>query len=378
MQNVTGLGIVVSGGPAPGINSVIHAVVIEARKLGIRTFGFNSGFQAVCLKDLSAVRSIEIEQISRIHSSGGSIIGTSRFSPFAKLEYIQNLQDALQAHRINALVVIGGDGSAFLSYKLSKEFDKVQVIHIPKTIDNDLELPNHYPSFGFETARDAGTKIINTLMVDAATCGRWYIITTMGRKAGFLAIGLGLASGATLTMIPEEFEGRRTTITEISQLILKSVQYRLTQGKSHGVVILAEGLLDCIAPDTCPLIAASSRDELGRLRYADLELSDLVVAELRRLSSFNDQRAKFTSKNIGYELRCQEPISFDIEYTRMLGFGAVKFLQAGLTGVMVIIDHDKVSYLKLDEMLGQDGVIRSRKVDLASDWYQVANSFMLK
>lgn len=372
------LGIIVSGGPAPGINCVISSAVIEAFNNGYETIGFRDGFRGVCNKEEGWLVPLRVEDVSSIYNTGGSILGTTRFNPFADEESKANFIQALGDHGIDKLIVIGGEGTAFLSYRISKEIAGIQVVHVPKTIDNDLILPNKYPSFGFETARYAGTKILDTLMVDAKTTRRWFLVTSMGRQAGFLALGLGLASGATLTLIPEEFTGKPATPQQVAEILFASMVRRAEMGKSYGVAIVAEGILDCFDPESSPILRNCPRDELGRIRYSQIELGDVILPPLREMAQKAGMDIKIIPKNIGFELRCHSPVSFDIEYTKFLGYGAIKLLMDGKSGVMITRDFDKLGFEKLENMVGEDGAIKSRTVDLESDLYSVSRSFMIR
>lgn len=372
------IGIIVSGGPAPGINSVISSAVITARKLGSEVVGFLGGFQGAVEHSDRSVVPLPLSDVTRVYKTGGSIIGTSRFNPFKSKESTERFKQTLKDHGIDQLVVIGGEGSAYISYLISKEIPYVQIVHVPKTIDNDLLLPHEMPSFGFETARSAGTHIVDTLMIDAKTCERWFLVSTMGRNAGFLALGLGIASRATTTLIPEEFLGKSPTLTSIADILLGSIKARLADGKPYGVALIAEGVLDTIDSSSTPLLATCPRDELGRIKHSEIEVGEIILSELRALCKKEKLSVAFNTKNIGYELRCHDPVSYDIEYTTILGFGAIELLRKGQSGVMVIREFDSIGSVPLSDMALPSGGIRSRKVDLDSDLYRVARSFMIR
>lgn len=370
------IGIVISGGPAPGINSAISACTIEALNRGYKVFGIADGFEGIATQGPKALLPLTIESVSRIRPLGGSILGTARFNPLLDERRASTFLQALQTLQIQRLIVIGGEGSAFVSHQLSQRHPSLRIVHVPKTIDNDLLLPHGHPCFGFETARQVGTNTLTTLMEDARTSRRWFLVTSMGRRAGFLALGLGSASAATLTLIPEEFKNGSTRPEEVVSILAASMRKRLAIGKSYGVAILAEGVLDTLDPTSHPLLASCPRDELGRLRYNELELGDILRPLLR--TELGSLPITITAKNIGYELRCHAPSSFDIEYTSFLGFAAVEAHSRGLAGVMVARDIDRIAFVPLAEMVGADGKIRSRTVDLNSDAYRVARSFMIR
>lgn len=371
-------GIVVSGGPAPGINSVISASVIEATNRGFGVKGLINGFSDLTNGVPNAVINLTTDMVSTIYSKGGSILGTSRFNPLKDERLVASLMAGLEAHDIDKLIVIGGEGSAYLSLKLSQLNRSLSIVHVPKTIDNDLVLPSNHPSFGFETAMDAGTKIVEILREDAKTCRRWFLATTMGRKAGFLALGMGLAAGATSALIPEEFSGVAPSPDDIASIICSSIRKRISMGKNYGVIILAEGIIDCIDASKSSALQGCTRDDMGRIRYSQIELGDVIIPPLKQMLKSYDIDVHMITKNIGYELRCCDPISFDVEYTKFLGYGAVQHILGGQSGIMVTRDFDKLGFISLESMAGSNGVIKSRGVDLSSDLYRVARSFMIR
>ena len=203
------VGILCGGGPAPGINSVIGAATIRSVLGGADVLGIHDGFRRLMQGDVGCATPLTIEDVSRIHFTGGSQVGTSRANPTRDPRHMQAVTDTLQRLGVDALITIGGDDTAFSAMRLADHAGgRLQVVHVPKTIDNDLDLPYGIPTFGFQTARHVGTELVKNLMTDAKTTGRWYLIVAMGRKAGHLALGIGKAAGATLTVIPEEFSTR--------------------------------------------------------------------------------------------------------------------------------------------------------------------------
>ena len=200
------LAILVGGGPAPGINGVIAAATIRARLAGLNVIGIRDGFEHLIGGDISHVTPLTIEVVSRIHLRGGSQIGTSRANPTKDRAHVANVVRALQALGVSQLITIGGDDTAFSAMTVAAMANgAIRVVHVPKTIDNDLDLPPHVDTFGYQTARHYGAAIVESLMVDATTTSRWYFVVAMGRKAGHLALGIGKAAGVTVTLIGEEF-----------------------------------------------------------------------------------------------------------------------------------------------------------------------------
>ena len=242
------LAIVVGGGPAPGINGVISSATIEAINEGMDVVGILGGFKTLFEGKESEIRPLTIEEVSRIPTRGGSILRTSRDYPDNVQEKFRVMMATIRRLGIDYLLTIGGEGTLFMSNWISREAQgNLRVVHVPKTIDNDIPLPGGLSTFGYETARHEGVRIVTNLMEDARTTGRWYFITTMGRHAGHLALGIGKAAGATITLIPEEFEKETISVDHVSNILTGSIIKRLSMGRDHGVAILAEGMSERIA-----------------------------------------------------------------------------------------------------------------------------------
>src|SRR5574341_672696 len=240
----TTVGILVGGGPAPGINSVISAATIRSVLGGCDVIGLLNGFKWLIEGSTSHVHPLLIDEVSRLHFRGGSLLGTSRANPTKNAEHIDRVVSILGRLGVTRLITIGGDDTAFSALKLEETAaGRLQIVHVPKTIDNDLDLPHGIPTFGFQTARHIGVEIVKNLMVDAETTSRWYFVIAMGRKAGHLALGIGKAAGATLTLIPEEFGTKRITFKAIVDTLVGAIIKRLALGRRDGVAVIAEGVV---------------------------------------------------------------------------------------------------------------------------------------
>ena len=184
------LGILVGGGPAPGINTVISSAAIEAINEGFEVIGIQDGFKNLVRRNADKLRPLAIDDVSRVHLAGGSVLGTSRENPTKSPEALQAVIETLQQAGITHLVTIGGDDTALSSRTVAERSQgTIRSVHVPKTIDNDLPLPPHVPTFGFQTARHVGVELVRNLMEDAKPTRRWYVVVAMGRKAGHLALG---------------------------------------------------------------------------------------------------------------------------------------------------------------------------------------------
>ena len=377
------LAILCGGGPAPGINSVISAVTIEAEKHDWKVLGIYDGFAHLAKGEKQVVQ-LTTDMVSRIHLEGGSILRMSRFNPTKSDEILARVVSTLIDLGVTHLVTIGGDDTAYSASQISAYAKRhqgvaVNIVHVPKTIDNDLPLPEGIPTFGFETARSTGAAIVGNLVEDAKTTGRWYFAIAMGRTAGHLALGIGKSSGATLTIIPEEFTESQVRLQKIVDILTGSMIKRLASGRNHGVAVIAEGIIEKIAAEDLAELDGACRDEHGHIRYAEIKFGDLLKRAVAKELQAAGIKMTIVDKEIGYELRCAAPIAFDIDYTRNLGYAAVEFLLKGETDAMITIQDNQVKPLAFDQIRDPvTGKTRIRRVNTRSLSYQVAKSFMIR
>ena len=375
------LGILVGGGPAPGINSVISAATIRALLQGVEVLGIRDGFDRLMKGRLEDIRPLQLGDVSRIHLTGGSILGSSRANPTKRDEDLTLVVDSLHRLGITQLITIGGDDTAFSAMKVSeKSAGKLRVVHVPKTIDNDLDLDPSVDSFGYNTARHLGVELVKNLMVDAKTTSRWYFVVAMGRKAGQLALGVGKAAGATLTVIPEEFPRNKPTLRILIDILAGAIIKRLAEGRRYGVAVLAEGLAEALPEDDIKRLGNIERDEHGHIRISELNLGDgLKKAVNTRLANLGVPKVTIISKDIGYELRCADPVPYDMEYTRDLGYCAAKFLFSGGNAAMVSLQAGNFVPIPFAQLLDpQTGRTRVRMVDINSTRYAIARRYMIR
>jgi 6-phosphofructokinase 1 len=386
------LALLIGGGPAPGINGVISAVTLDALDQGVEVYGIEDGFKWLVQGDLRNIRRLGIDDVNNIHLRGGSILGTSRTNPTKSPEDMQRVLQALRQLEIDGLVTIGGDDTAYSASQVYKHMaGAMRVAHVPKTIDNDLPLHASTPTFGFETARQVGTGIVRNLAEDARTTSRWYLIVSMGRAAGHLALGIGKAAAATLTIIPEEFRGRKVMLNEVCDIVLGSIIKRVARERHHGVVILAEGLLESIGGDALTAMMGAetvgkygkvTRDPHGHLRLGEIDFGRMIKDLLSDRLEGLGLKTTFISKDLGYELRCADPIPFDADYTRDLGYGAFKFLRsptAAEYGAIISYVEGRMVPLRFEDMLDpRTNRLRNRKVDVDAEGYECARRYMIR
>lgn len=371
------LAILVGGGPSPGINAVIAAATIEARNHGLRVLGCRDGFRWLMEGDLRHVRELNIADVSRIHFEGGSILGTSRANPTRTPEALRAVLDALRRLEVSFLLTIGGDDTAFAVARLAQAMNGgLAVVHVPKTIDNDLPLPPDVPTFGYTTAVNLGKDLIQNLMRDAATTGKWFFVTVMGRHAGHLTLGIAGAAAATLAVIAEEFAEDLVPLDRLADILEGAVIKRWALGQEHGVALLAEGLLERLDPAT---IGPVQRDSYGNVRLSELELARLLKERVTASLGARGIDVSIVAKDVGYELRCAPPGGFDIQYCRSLGYWAVRFLLEGGTEAMVTIQGGRLVPMRFSEMIDPaTGRVRVRYVDVTSEMYQTLSAYMIR
>ena len=371
--------IVCGGGPAPGINAVINAVTNTANRHGWDVLGMYDGFSHLGRGEKSYIR-LDAAAVNRIHLTGGCILRMSRFNPTKKESDLRTVVDTLTELGVGYLVTIGGDDTAFSSSAVSEYARKlgrtINVVHVPKTIDNDLPLPEGIPTFGFETARAFGTTEIQNLMEDAHTSNnRWYFTIAMGRTAGHLALGMGRSAGAAVTIIPEEFPQEKIRLQQVVDIITGSIVKRYLIGKNYGVAVVAEGVIEKIAEEDFQELGNVVLDEHGHIRYAELDFGEIlkqkVLAELKRIGI----KISIVDKEIGYELRCTAPIAYDIDYARNLGYEAMQFLMRG----DITIQDNKAVPLRFEDIRDPaTGKTYVRKVNINSVHYRIARGFMTR
>jgi ATP-dependent phosphofructokinase / diphosphate-dependent phosphofructokinase len=365
------IGVLNGGGPAPGLNGVINAVTLAARRRGWTVVGIPKGYSNLIKGNTAICKELTEADVAGIETQGGSILFTSRANPTKKPEDMAKVVESLKALRLDALVSIGGDDTATAAMKAAAAAGgAIRVAHVPKTIDNDLPLPGEAPTFGYETAKQLGALLCRNLRVDARTTGRWYLVSAMGRSAGHLAVGMAVGSGSDLVVIPEEFPAGPIKLDAIAGLVKTAITKRGAQGQDWGLVVLAEGLLDRLDPaELKAKVGNLELDEHGNPRMSEVDLGrvvrDVIAPALPGVG--------FITKLIGYELRCADPIAFDVQYTRTLGAAAVEFLASGSGNALIAIVDGKAAPLRFDDLKDPaTGKVRIRRVDPDGAFWKAA------
>ncbi len=360
--------ILCGGGPAPGINSVISSVSMAFLDSGYRVLGIHEGYKGLFSPEPN-IQEIDFTFADDIHRRGGSALKMSRFKPKDSEFSTKFFAD----FNVKLLVTIGGDDTASTANRIGKflrENDiSIQNIHVPKTIDNDLPLPDNTPTFGYQSAKQEGVRIAQTVYEDARTSGNWFVTSAMGREAGHLAFGIGAASHFPMIVIPEMFNKVEVTFDRIIKLIISAIVKRKILGIGYGVAIISEGVFHFMSEDE---IKNSDIDftydehghpELGNVSKAHI-FNVLLQNRLKKLGL----KVKSRPVELGYELRCVQPVAFDLMYCALLGYGVKKLFNEGQTGCMVTASNSgKISPLYLEDVSDASGKILPRMVNIEGE-----------
>jgi 6-phosphofructokinase len=378
------IGILLGGGPAPGSNGVIAAIALEAIKQGCTPVGFHDGFEWLSQRYTDEQHELTRDEVSRIHTVGGSILGTSRVDVTRDPQSLENTIAALQKLDIDALITIGGDDLVASSIAIERHSeDHIKVVQVPKSIDNDLWLPSlgeaPLQTLGYETARHVGTDIVKSLMADAKTTGRWYLAVTMGRPTGNLTLGIGAAVSATCTVIPEEFNSTQISLADIADIVEGTIIKRRAMGVNHGVVLLSEALAELFCEKEFTELATVDRDAQGNIRVGEIDLARKVKSAVQKHLEKRGIKVTIVDKTIGYELRSAPPIPYDAEYARDLGFAAVRYVLSGGSGAVITMQGGEFKAVPFTEVVDHaSGRGKQRPVDVKTESYHVARDYMVR
>jgi 6-phosphofructokinase 1 len=348
--------------------------------LGCAPIGFHDGFEWLAERYTDEQHELTVDEVSRIHLDGGSILGTSRTDVARDRQMLDNSIAALKKLGIEALVAVGGDDMLASAAAVEHRSEgAIKVVQIPKSIDNDLPLPAPLTTLGYETARQVGVGIVNSLMEDAKTTGRWFIGVTMGRPTGHLTLGVGAAASATCTIIPEEFHTETISLSDIAEIVEGSIIKRRAMGRPHGVALLSEALVERFDPAVVAELQDVDHDAQGNIRVTEIDLGRKVKNDVQVRLERRNIKVTIVDKTIGYELRCAPPIPYDAEYARDLGYAAVQYLFGGGSAAMVTIQSGEFRPVPFAEVVDpSSGRGRQRPVDAGTESYRVARDYMVR
>lgn len=370
------IAILTGGGPAPGMNSVVGSVAKTFLQKGYRVIGLHEGYSGL-FDPTPRTTDIDFMLADDIFNRGGSFLKMSRFKPSAKnFEDDFNL-DFFVNNNIVLLVTVGGDDTASTANRIAKFLEEknypISNIHVPKTIDNDLPLPDNTPTFGYQSAKAQGTIIGRTVYNDARTSENWFIVAAMGRSAGHLAFGIGTACHYPMIVIPEMFNKTEITVEKIVNLVVSSIIKRKMMGMNYGAAIISEGVFHALSNEEIKKSGVTfsyddhGHPELGKVSKAHI-FNEMIENKLKVLGI----KVKSRPVEIGYEVRCQTPIAYDLVYCSLLGMGVHKLFSEGKTGCMVYVSQaGNVEPLYLKDLQDENGKIPPRLVDINSPRVQL-------
>jgi len=366
------IAILCAGGPAPGINTVISSVTKVFLNYGFKVIGIHQGYKSL-FADEPEFEYLDFEYADKIYTRGGSALRMSRYKP--KDDEFKTT--FFEKYNVKLLVTIGGDDTASTANRLSQFLAtkklKVSNIHVPKTIDNDLPLPEGFPTFGYHSAKEEGCRIATTIYEDARTSGNWFVVSAMGREAGHLAFGIGAACHFPMIIIPEMFNKTKITFEKITRLTMSSIIKRRILGLDYGVSIISEGVFHFMSDQEIIDTGINftyddhGHPELGNVSKAHI-FNILLQTKLKELSI----KVKSRPNEMGYELRCCRPIAYDLSYATRLGLGVYKLFSDGVTGCMVTTDRTGgIAPCYLKDVSDDKGKIKPRLVNIDSEKVQL-------
>jgi 6-phosphofructokinase 1 len=363
--------ILCAGGPAPAINTVIATITKRFLSMGYRVIGLHYGYKTV-FTDKPNFVDLSYVIADRIIDQRGCILKMSRYKP----KDSEFTADFFVRENVVLLVTIGGDDTASTANRLCEYLRKnkvyLQNIHVPKTIDNDLPLPDEICTFGYQTAKHRGSELALVYLEEARTSDMWFVVSAMGREAGHLALGIGNACHYPVIIIPEMF-GPKIYFRQVVKLIVSSIIKRKLMGHNFGGVIISEGIFHKIPLSQLKKAGIQltydehNHPELGDLPKAHM-IKFLLTNQLKKLGF----KVKCRSVEIGYDVRCVNPIGFDLNYATNLGLCVVDLFKKKKTQcIAVVTPKGRFKALKMKDISNSEGVIIPRLVDISSN--QVVN-----
>ena len=377
------IAILTGGGPAPGMNTVVGSVAKTFLAKGYRVIGLHYGYSGL-FNPNPRYEDLDMFRVDYIFNQGGSYLTMSRFKPTEE-DFEKNFNlDFFKNNNIKLLVTVGGDDTASTANRIAKFLERMQYpianIHVPKTIDNDLPLPAGMPTFGYQSAKNAGSVIGRAVYNDARTSANWFVVAAMGRSAGHLAFGIASACHYPMIIIPEMFNKTKITIDKIISLIVSSIIKRKILGMDYGAAMVSEGVFHALDQDEILKSGIHfSYDEHGHPELGKVSKAEMFNTLLEKRCKALGVKVKSRPVEIGYEVRCQTPCAFDLVYCSQLGMGVYKLFSEGKTGCMVYISQEGyVSPLYLKDLQDPDtGKIPPRLVDINADKiHQVIDNLM--
>ena len=382
MDNIPNLAITCLGGSCPGLNGVIVGLSIFSEKSGWNVMGIEQGFEFLIQENydecLKGIKNLYVHEIRHLATDSSSLLSLSRFKPQGK--HFPLILQNLTKLGIKYLVVLCGTRHLLCLYNLSKFVSpSVQILVIPKTIDNDIPLNTHANTFGYETARIVASSIVTHLNREIINQSLWYIVELMGKETGHLALSVAEGSLSPLCIIPEDFGDHNLLLEEICDVIEAGIAKSSFLGYPGGICIISESLIQKMKQEAfSSIFGLSDPSEVApTTSLDDANLCEAIASELRLRFQKRSVEIRLISKKIGYELRGCAPLACDVLLAKRLSFAAIEGMKTGKTG-QVVIWNNGIKYLKIEDMIAEDGLIYPRKVDVKSEKYHIAQLYMRK
>lgn len=391
------VGMLFSGGPAPGANAVIATATIQFLNDGYEVIGFYKGYEYLQLFNREQPREfiegehykvLTYDDVTRTRQVGGSLLKTARVSPvrtagadvknprdlakFENSKYLYNVIDALEYLGCSSLISIGGDGSLITGYYLS--LLGVPVVHVPKTIDNDYYGISW--TFGFFSAIERARQDINIYNAEARTTENYFVLELMGRKAGWYTLGAGIAGEAIRMIAPEEFPGE-LDIDKLVEELVDTVHQREEVKKRYGVILVSEGMVEKLPKGYKP----TETDQHGNVILREAHIAELLATRISaRYKERYGRKLTVKSNNIGYTTRCIEPSAYDVILGSVLGMGAYDLVRGGHFAHMVSVgDNLDLKRVPFDELVDPNTFMTAlRYVPIGGDFFRLAKSLEFK
>ncbi len=368
--------ILTGGGPAPGMNTVVGSIAKTFIQNDYRVLGLHGGYKGLFSPDPNYCE-LDFVTADWIFNRGGSYLMMSRYKPTNEDFEVNFNLDFFKNNNIKLLVTVGGDDTASTANRIAKFLEAknypIANIHVPKTIDNDLPLPQNIPTFGYHSAKGEGTHIAATVYEDARTSGNWFVVSAMGRSAGHLALGIGATCHYPMIVIPEMFNKTKITAEKIVNMAISAIIKRKIMGVSYGAIMISEGVFHELSlEELLDFGVKFTYDEHGHPELGKVSKAQLFNEMLENKLSALKIKVKSRPVEIGYEVRCVTPIAYDLMYCSQLGMGVYKLFTEGITGCMVYVDlNGNVKSLFLKDMQDPEtGKIPPRGVNIHTDKVQ--------
>ncbi len=340
------IGVLTGGGDCPGLNAVIRAVVRVAFQNGIKVMGIRNGWQGMIQSD---VIELDMNSVSGILPKGGTILGTSRTNPYKNRDDVKKILDNYKKMKLDALIAIGGEDTLGVANKLMKENAGMNVVGVPKTIDNDLSATDF--TFGFDTAVNTATEAIDRLHTTAESHHRIMVVEVMGRHAGWIAVYSGLASGADVILIPEI----PIDLDNVCDILKK----RHARGKGFSIVVVAEGAKFKTGKE---VLQEEKLDAFGHVRLGGI--GEQLAAEIEKATGFETRVTV-----LGHIQRGGTPSAFDRVLATRFGVKAMELVLKKKFGHMASLSGNVVVDVPLEKAVGTLKTIDMKLYDIAKIFF---------